>query len=145
LETSIMETTNVEMPIRAMPLRIGAGADLRAALDAVPALHGVDAAFVVQGIGSLSVACIRYAGQSDLAELRGDLEILTLGGSLGPDGPHLHITVADAGGRVSGGHMGPGCVVRTTAEVLVALLPGHRFSRAHDPATGYKELYVHPR
>jgi predicted DNA-binding protein with PD1-like motif len=138
LETSIMETTNVEMP-----LRIGAGADLRVALDAVPALHGVNAAFVVQGIGSLSVACIRYAGQSDLAELRGDLEILTLGGSLGPDGPHLHITVADADGRVSGGHMGPGCVVRTTAEVLVALLPGHRFSRAHDPATGYKELYVH--
>jgi predicted DNA-binding protein with PD1-like motif len=145
LETSIMETTNLEMPIRALPLRIGAGADLRAALDAVPALHGVDAAFVVQGIGSLSVACIRYAGKADLAELRGDLEILTLAGSLGPDGPHLHITVADADGRVSGGHMGPGCVVRTTAEVLVALLPGHRFSRAHDPATGYKELYVHPR
>jgi predicted DNA-binding protein with PD1-like motif len=38
--------------------------------------------------------------------------------------------------------MGPGCVVRTTAEVLVALLPDHRFSREMDPATGYQELFV---
>jgi predicted DNA-binding protein with PD1-like motif len=128
--------------MHALPLRIAVGADLRAALDAVPRAHGVDAAFVVQGIGSLSVACLRYAGKSELAELRGDLEILSLAGSLGPDGPHLHMTVADGAGRVYGGHMGAGCVVRTTAEVLVALLPGHRFSRETDPATGYQELFV---
>jgi len=129
--------------MHALPLRIPAGADLRAALDGLPAAHGVEAAFVVQAIGSLSVACIRYAGRADLAELRGDLEILTLAGSLGPDGPHLHISVSDADGRVYGGHVAAGCVVRTTAEVLVALLPGHRFSREHDAATGYKELFVH--
>jgi predicted DNA-binding protein with PD1-like motif len=135
----------METAMHPLPLRIPAGADLRATLAAVPALHGVDAAFVVQGIGSLSVACLRYAGTSELAVLRGDLEILTLAGSLGPDGPHLHMTVADADGRVIGGHVGAGCIVRTTAEVLVALLPAHRFSRAHDPATGYLELFVHAR
>jgi predicted DNA-binding protein with PD1-like motif len=132
----------METSMHALPLRIPAGADLRAALDGVPALHGVAAAFVIQGIGSLSVACIRHAGQPACTELRGDLEILTLGGSLSPDGPHLHIAVSDAAGQVTGGHMGPGCVVRTTAEVLVMLLPGHRFSREHDPATGFKELFV---
>jgi predicted DNA-binding protein with PD1-like motif len=128
--------------MNALPVRIGVGEDLRAALAALPALHGVDAAFVLQGIGSLSVAQIRYAGRPDCAELRGDLEILTLGGSLAPDGVHLHIAVADAQGRVTGGHMGPGCIVRTTAEVLVGLLPGVRFSREEDPATGFKELVV---
>lgn len=127
--------------MRALPLRIPAGADLRAALAAIPAAHGA-AAFVVQGIGSLSVARIRYAGVAGLAELRGDLELLSLGGSLAPDGVHLHLSVADAHGRVTGGHMGPGCIVRTTAEVLVALLPGHRFSREHDAATGFLELRV---
>jgi predicted DNA-binding protein with PD1-like motif len=130
------------MSMNALPLRIPALADLREVLAALPAQHGVDAAFVLQGIGSLSVARIRFAGAPDFTELRGDLEILTLGGSLSPDGPHLHIAVSDAAGRVTGGHMGPGCVVRTTAEVLVALLPGHRFSREHDPATGFKELFV---
>ena len=130
------------MNMTALPLRIPAGADLRAALAALPAAHGVAAAFVVQGIGSLSVARIRYAGVAGPAELRGDLELLSLGGSLAPDGVHLHLAVADAQGRVTGGHMGPGCIVRTTAEVLVALLPGHRFSREHDAATGFQELRV---
>jgi len=125
-----------------LPLRIPALADLREVLAGLPALHGVGAAFVLQGIGSLSVARIRFAGAPDCIELRGDLEILSLGGSLSPDGPHLHIAVSDAAGRVTGGHMGPGCVVRTTAEVMVMLLPGHRFSREHDPATGYQELFV---
>jgi uncharacterized protein len=132
------------MMMDTLPLRIASGTDLRAALAAVPGLHGVGAAFVLQGIGSLSEAHIRCAGKSELLVLRGDLEILTLGGSLSPDGPHLHISVSDAEGRVMGGHMGPGCVVRTTAEVLVALLPGHRFSRELDPATGFKELCVSP-
>jgi predicted DNA-binding protein with PD1-like motif len=128
--------------MQALPLRIPALADLREVLAGLPALHGVEAAFVLQGIGSLSVARIRFAGAPDCTELHGDLEILSLGGSLSPDGPHLHIAVSDASGRVSGGHMGPGCIVRTTAEVMVMLLPGHRFSREHDPATGYKELFV---
>ena len=68
--------------------------------------------------------------------------LLSLAGTLSPDGPHLHIAVSDADGRVTGGHMGPGCIVRTTAEVLVMLLPDFRFSREDDPATGYKELFV---
>ena len=128
--------------MQTLALRIPAGADLRAALAELPARHGVDAAFVLQGIGSLDVAAIRYAGRDACDELRGDLEILTLGGSLSPDGPHLHITVADADGRVTGGHMGAGCIVRTTAEVLVALLPEMRFSREPDAATGFRELVV---
>jgi predicted DNA-binding protein with PD1-like motif len=44
-----------------LPLRIPSQADLREVLAALPARHGVDAAFVVQGIGSLSVAHIRFA------------------------------------------------------------------------------------
>jgi predicted DNA-binding protein with PD1-like motif len=128
--------------MRAIPLRFGPGIDLRAALEAVLAEHGVTAGFVLQGIGSLSVAPIRFAGMPQPTELRGDLEIVSLAGSLSPDGAHLHMSVADAGGRVTGGHMGPGCLVRTTVEVLLALLPEHDFRREVDAATGYKELAI---
>jgi predicted DNA-binding protein with PD1-like motif len=137
-----IEEMREDTPMQTLPLRIGAGQDLRAVLDGLVLEHGVQAAFVLQGIGSLSVARIRFAGRPDCAELRGDLEILTLGGSLSPDGPHLHVSVSDADGRVTGGHLGPGCIVRTTAEVLVALLPRHRFVRELDPETGFKELFV---
>jgi predicted DNA-binding protein with PD1-like motif len=125
-----------------LPLRIAPGADLRAALEALLLEHGVQAGYVVQGMGSLSAASIRLAGASGMTELRGDFELLTLAGSLAPDGVHLHLSIADADGRVTGGHMGPGCIVRTTAEVLVALLPGYRFSREMDEVTGSRELKI---
>jgi predicted DNA-binding protein with PD1-like motif len=127
-----------------LPLRIAPGIDLRAALESLLAEHGVHAGYVVQGMGSLCTAMIRFAGADGLTQLRGDLELLSLAGSLSPDGVHLHLSVADPQGRVTGGHMGPGCIVRTTAEVLVALLPEHRFSREMDEATGFKELAIRP-
>jgi predicted DNA-binding protein with PD1-like motif len=130
--------------MRTIALRFAPGTDLRSALEAVLAQHGAQAGYVMQGIGSLSEARIRFAGMDALAELDGDLELLTLGGSLSPDGVHLHLSVADAQGHVTGGHMGPGCIVRTTAEVLVALLPDYRFSREIDPASGFKELSIKP-
>ena len=129
--------------MEALPLRLAPQQDLRAALEA--AFAGHDAGFVLQGIGSLSVARIRYAGLPQSTELRGDMEILSLAGTLSPDGAHLHISVADAHGRVTGGHVDYGCIVRTTAELLVAVLPAHRFSREVDPATGFKELSIGAR
>jgi predicted DNA-binding protein with PD1-like motif len=126
------------------PLRLVPGQDLRAALQEFAAAHGAAAAFVLQGIGSLDVARLRFAGTDAPTALHGDLEILTLAGSLSPAGPHLHMSVSDAQGRVTGGHVCAGCTVRTTAEILVALLPAHRFERVHDAATGCAELVVHP-
>lgn len=128
--------------MRVQPVRLAPQADLRAALEALLQEHGVGAAFVLQGIGSLSVAQLRLAGMAQPLALRGDLEILTLAGSLSADGAHLHMAVADAQGRVTAGHVCPGCLVRTTAEVLVALLPGHQFTRDDDAATGFKELGI---
>jgi predicted DNA-binding protein with PD1-like motif len=49
---------------------------------------------------------------------------------------------SDADGRVCGGHVTPGCIVRTTAEIVVANLPGERYTREHDAATGFAELVI---
>jgi predicted DNA-binding protein with PD1-like motif len=124
------------------PLRLSPGDDLRGALEDAMRELGLQAAFVLQGIGSLSVAQLRFAGADQPSELRGDLEILTLAGSISPDGAHLHMSVSDAHGQVSGGHVAPGCSVRTTAEILLALLPEHRFAREPDVKTGFAELVI---
>lgn len=129
-----------------LPLRLRPGQDLRGALEAHLAECPAGAAFVLQGIGSLSVAQLRLAGAEQATELRGELEILTLAGSLAVDGAHLHISISDAQGRVLGGHVAAGCIVRTTAEILLAVLPDHHFSRELDVAgSGYRELVVRPR
>ncbi len=124
-----------------IPVRLRPGDDLRAALDALLAAHRWPGAFVLSGIGSLSVAQLRLAGRSEPTGWVGDLEILTLAGTLTPDGSHLHASIADASGEVCGGHVLPGCLVRTTAEVLLAPLsvPLHR---TLDPQTGFLELSV---
>jgi uncharacterized protein len=126
--------------MQTLVLRLNPGDDLRASLDLALKQGGGEAAFVVSGIGSLRGAGIRFAGAENATRIEGDLEILTLAGSLSPDGSHLHVSVSDADGRVFGGHAAPGCTVRTTAEILVAWLPQWHFARTHDTATGYAEL-----
>lgn len=127
-------------------LRLAPGDDLRAALEATFAelarTHGIAAACIVSAVGSLSCAVLRYAARSDSSEMDGPLELLMLTGTLSPDGAHLHASVADDRGVVKGGHLMPGCIVRTTVEVVIALLPGWEFRRELDQATGFKELAV---
>ena len=131
--------------MRTLPLRLSPGDDLRAALSAALAATGGEAAFVVSGIGSLSEARLRLAGREQAQHVVGDLELLSLSGTLGAGGPHLHASLSDADGRVFGGHVAPGCLVRTTAEILLALLDDVRFAREPDAATGYAELVIRPR
>lgn len=85
---------------------------------------------------------LRLAGAPDPDVFAGDVEILTLTGTIAPSGSHLHASVANGTGRVWGGHVAQGCIVRTTAEVLLAPLPGWSFAREHDAATGFAELVV---
>ena len=135
--------------MKTLPIRLNPGDDLRAAIEA--AVRGADcrAVFVDAGIGSLSSAGLRFAGAEQPRRFTGDIEILSLAGSVAFDGAHssshLHMALSTASGEVFGGHVAPGCIVRTTAEVLLALLPDWAFSRAPDAATGYHELVVRAR
>ena len=125
------------------PLRLRPGDDLRQRLEQAVSEAAGGGAFVVSGMGSLSVAMLRYAGRQDATTLRGDLELLSLAGSICRDGAHLHAVVADAQGHVLGGHLCPGSRVRTTAEILLAILPSDTpLQRALDPATGFQELVI---
>lgn len=130
--------------MKALPVRLFPGDDLRAALEAALAAQGGSAAFVLSGIGSLKPARLRLAGAEQIIELTDDVEILTLAGSLAANGSHLHISVSDRQGRVLGGHVAPGCIVHTTAELLLALLPDWQLRREPDAATGYAEMIVRP-
>jgi predicted DNA-binding protein with PD1-like motif len=133
------------MTHRLLPVRLAPGDDLRGALARLLAERGTDSAFVLSGIGSLSVARLRLAGRDEVLERREDLELLTLTGTLSGDGPHLHASVATAEGRVIGGHVADGCLVRTTAEILLAVLPAGKLARVPDARTGYAELVVRAR
>jgi uncharacterized protein len=124
------------------PLRIEPGEDLRNGLEAFVRGRGIGAAFVSTGIGSLSVAVLRMAGAKESIQLDGPLEILSLAGTAGPEGAHLHMAVSDSRGLVRGGHVCRGCRIRTTAEIVLGEIDGAVFLRRMDPATGYRELEI---
>jgi len=124
-----------------LPLRLQPNSDLRRVLEASLDSRRHGAAFVIAGIGSLSHARLRLAGKEQPEVLGGNLEILTLAGSISSDGAHLHMSVADEKGHVIGGHVGYDCIVRTTVEVLL-VLPEWSFTREKDPMTGFAELVI---
>jgi predicted DNA-binding protein with PD1-like motif len=131
--------------MKVVPLRLQPGDDLRQALEAWMGEQPEQAGCVISAVGSLSLAQLRLAGATVATAIRGELEILSLSGTLSPDGSHLHIAVADSRGAVNGGHLCAGSLVRTTAELVIGLLPEWRFHRELDPATGYPELQITPQ
>src|SRR5262245_31727485 len=102
-------------------LRLRPGADLRSSLEEFVAAEGLAAGFILSAVGSLSRASLRYAGKDDAALIVRSLELVSLCGTLSPQGCHLHASVSDDAGSVLGGHVLKGCIVRTTAEIVVGI------------------------
>ena len=131
--------------MKVVPLRLHPGEDLRRALETWMGEQQQQAGCMISAVGSLSVAQLRLAGASETTTICGELEIISLSGTLSPSCAHLHIAIADSSGAVIGGHLCPGSLVRTTAELVIGLLPEWRFQRELDPATGYAELRISPQ
>ena len=72
----------------------------------------------------------------------GCFEIVSLIGTLDAAGEHLHMAVSDPEGRVKGGHVLEGCIVRTTLELVVGELTDVTFCRKYCPLSTYEELVI---
>lgn len=123
-------------------LRLTPGQDLRLELQTFAQAQGLEAGIILTALGSFSQASLRFAAADQATVIEGPLELISLSGTLSRHGMHLHGAVADAQGRVYGGHMMPGCMIRTTAEIAIASLPHLRLDRQIDPQTGYLELAI---
>jgi predicted DNA-binding protein with PD1-like motif len=131
--------------MRSLAFRLRPGQDLRVETVAAARAAGFRAAIVLTCVGSLSRAALRPAGIDRTDVLEGDMEILSFVGTISPDGPHLHLAVADNTGKMTGGHAQDGSIVRTTAEIVLGELEEVVFTRPIDPGTTWDELVVEPR
>ena len=91
----------------------------------------------MSGIGSLSEAPIRFAGAKTPEVIGGPLELLTLSGTLSCGGSTFIFRSV-----IPGGHLKEGAIVRTTVELIIAILPEWKFDRVIDSVTTSKELKV---
>jgi predicted DNA-binding protein with PD1-like motif len=144
-----MDEVAGESAMRMRALRLGPGADLKRELARLVGADGMAAAFVAACVGSLARARLRMpsaAGEADaVLELDEPMEIVSLAGTLSPEGLHLHIALSRGDGACVGGHVLGGCLVHTTAELVIGELTDLAFQRRPDAATGYRELGIGPR
>ena len=129
--------------------RLPPGADLKAEIDRFSRDNALRAGCILTCVGSLSHARLRMPGAVGDAEVfrtyAEPMEIVSLTGTLCPDGMHLHISLSRSDGACIGGHLVHGCIVNTTAEVVIGELADVEFRRLPDSVTGYAELCVLPR
>lgn len=128
--------------LRTVAARFTPGVDLRNAVERLGQEHHVEAGCVISAVGSLKSATLRLAGADSYTKFKGPFEIVSLSGTISPNGVHLHLSIAGPDGKTTGGHLVRGCVVLTTVEIVLADLGGVRFARMPDATTGYKELNI---
>jgi predicted DNA-binding protein with PD1-like motif len=122
--------------------RFKPGQDLYQELKRVALEMPLRAGSVLTCVGSFSQCTLRLAGAKEVRTFDGPFEIVSLVGTLCTDGVHLHVSISDSSGQCTGGHLQPGSLIHTTAEIVLAESETFRFSRAPDPETGYSELLV---
>jgi len=64
-------------------------------------------------------------------------EIIALNGTIANTGVHLHIAISDGKSKTIGGHLDYGCIIYTTAEIVIGANEEFTFNRTFDKETGY--------
>ncbi len=121
--------------------RLTKGMDLKGEIEKY-AIDNKVSGTIISSVGCLTSLVIRLADGESILKKDGNFEIVSVTGTLSPDGVHIHISVSDEFGNTIGGHLKDGCIVNTTAEVCLVLFDNIKFSRTFDESTGYNELVV---
>lgn len=129
--------------MRNYTFRLESGQDLFDATEAFVREKSIEAGCILSGIGSLKRATIRLANREVYSVYDGFFEIVSLTGTLSIHGSHAHISIADGEGKTLGGHLGSGCTIYTTAEIVIAVFDDVVYKREYAEDSGYEELAVY--
>jgi uncharacterized protein len=124
------------------PFRLKPGQDLKQEIENYAKAHHLQAGYVITCAGSLTQYHLRYANQPEGVKGTGHFEIVSLTGTVSVNGCHLHASIADSTGRVTGGHLLEGNLIYTTAEIVLGESDAHIFTREKDGTTPWDELQV---
>lgn len=105
----------------ARALHLDPGSDVRRSLEQL-ARSEQASGFVLSVVGNLSQATFGCPGRNAPTVLSGELEIITLQGTISPEGVHLHLSFSDGNCQVWGGHLEHDSLVLKGADLLVGFL-----------------------
>lgn len=106
---------------------------------------GITAGAILSGVGCVKTARLRDATGVDIQRIDEHMEIVSVTGTVSLKRTHIHVSLSKKDLSVIGGHLVEGCIVNTTAEIVILALNDLSFADAFDPTTGYNELCVSNR
>jgi predicted DNA-binding protein with PD1-like motif len=128
--------------ITAHAFRLMPGEDLKKNIQQVADEEQIQAGWVGTCVGSLTQYHIRFANASAITSGQGYFEIVSLTGTVSCNGSHIHMAVSDENGNTIGGHLSDGCIIYTTAEIIILSSSAFAFTREKDSSTPWAELHV---
>lgn len=126
-----------EHVIKLMP-----GEDVVLSLEKYCRQFGIEAAYIAAGVGTLGNLAFRKGYTRHSVTFNGMYEMVSMEGTLSKGGSHLHASFSTEDYSVIGGHMVQGCIVKTTAEIVIIELESYTLTRSKDNLTGYKGLQI---
>lgn len=132
--------------MRQITARLKNGQDLRNEIEKIAKANDIRAGALLSVVGGLKKAVLRapvIERHNPIVKTWDvDLEIVSGTGTVSRNGSHVHISVSDGDGATFGGHLQEGCIVRSTAEVVILIFDDVEYKRLPDQETGYDELVV---
>ena len=122
--------------------RLTPGQDLRQEIQKYANEKNIKAGWINTCVGSLTNYVIRFANQAACSMDTGHFEIVSLAGTVSINGSHIHICISDPAGTTLGGHLSDGCLIYTTAEIVLSSSDELEFFREPDGKNGWNELRI---
>jgi len=129
--------------IQTYTFRLKPGQDLFKEIKTFVDEKGIEAGNILTCVGSLTKATLRLANSlSYYNTFEGPFEIVSLTGTVSTHGSHLHISISNGKGPTIGGHLGEGCLIFTTAEIVIIEFPEIVYKREYCEISGHAELVI---
>ena len=122
--------------------RLTKGMDLKKEIVKYCKDNGIKAGYIGACVGCCDEINFRLAGGEKFYHSVEDYEIVSMTGTISEDGVHIHASFSDVLGNTVGGHLSDGCIVNTTAEIVICEIDNYKLTRVFDEATGCKELNI---
>tara|TARA_B100000700_G_C14865124_1_gene770553 strand:+ start:312 stop:935 length:624 start_codon:yes stop_codon:yes gene_type:complete len=107
--------------MRSLPLHFNPNSDLLLSLQDIANEQYLNG-FILGAVGNLSKVRFKCPSPQSPKLIEGNLELITLSGTISPTNLHIHISIADSSCNVSGGHLEEGTIVLKGIDLLVGLL-----------------------
>jgi predicted DNA-binding protein with PD1-like motif len=132
--------------MKQITVRLRPGQYLKEEIEKLAAEKNIGAGVLLSIVGGLESAVLRMAGaepdNQPVKKWNEPFEIVSGTGTISKDGCHIHVALSDKEGNVIGGHLKDGCIVNSTAEIVIGVFEGVEYRRVFDGETGFKELTV---